>query len=225
MEEPKTTVTEGGGLLFKQKLECALQLARTVSLDFNNALTSILGHTSLLLSKAEANHPWRHSLLEVEKSASRAAEVVNESIVFSRQEKEGHQAPEGNLNTVVTRCVDFFRVRKMGIVWKTQLERELFTARFEEAKVQQALTKVLENSVEAITTPEGQIIIQTRNVELAEATQDRNVRLAPARMCALRLATTVRASRRTCCRGFLSPFSPPRAAAIAGWGWRWFTAL
>jgi hypothetical protein len=29
------------------------RLARTVSLDFNNALTSILGHTSLLLGKAE----------------------------------------------------------------------------------------------------------------------------------------------------------------------------
>ena len=57
------TAPDGGGMLFKQKLECALQLARTVSLDFNNALTSILGHTSLLLSKAEAGHPWRHSLL------------------------------------------------------------------------------------------------------------------------------------------------------------------
>jgi hypothetical protein len=56
----------------KQKLECALQLARTVALDFNNALTSILGHTSLVLSNLEANHPWRSSLLEVEKSAARA---------------------------------------------------------------------------------------------------------------------------------------------------------
>src|SRR5208337_4963594 len=33
------------GVLHKQKLDCALQLARTVALDFNNALTSILGHT------------------------------------------------------------------------------------------------------------------------------------------------------------------------------------
>jgi hypothetical protein len=34
-----------------------LQLARSVSLDFNNALTSILGHTSLLLAKVESNNP------------------------------------------------------------------------------------------------------------------------------------------------------------------------
>src|ERR1700677_1129215 len=49
-------------LAHKQKLDCALQLARSIALDFNNALTSILGHTSLLLSKAEADHPWRNSL-------------------------------------------------------------------------------------------------------------------------------------------------------------------
>src|ERR1017187_8451648 len=44
------------GLAIKQKLDCALQLARTVALDFNNALTSILGPTSLVLSKMDPNH-------------------------------------------------------------------------------------------------------------------------------------------------------------------------
>src|SRR5262245_22585110 len=34
----------------KQKLDCAMQLTRSVALDFNNALTGILGHTSLVLS-------------------------------------------------------------------------------------------------------------------------------------------------------------------------------
>ena len=173
------TAPDAGGVMLKQKLECALQLARSVSLDFNNALTSILGHTSLLLSKAEAGHPWRHSLMEVEKSASRAAEIANELSVFSRQEKEAQRSPPGNLNMVVSRCVDFFRGEHgTKITWKTQLERELFSARFDEAKVQQALTKILENAVEAIGGETGQIFVQTRNVELAEPTQDRNVHLA-----------------------------------------------
>ena len=173
------TAPDAGGVMLKQKLECALQLARSVSLDFNNALTSILGHTSLLLSKAEAGHPWRHSLMEVEKSAARAAEIANELSVFSRQEKEAQRSPPGNLNMVVSRCVDFFRGEHGAkITWKTQLERELFSARFDEAKVQQALTKILENAVEAIGGGTGQIFAQTRNVELAEPTQDRNVHLA-----------------------------------------------
>jgi CheY-like chemotaxis protein len=117
--------------------------------------------------------------MEVEKSASRAAEIANELTVFSRQEKEAHRSPPGNLNMVLSRCVDFFRGEHGAkITWKTQLERELFSARFDEAKVQQALTKILENAVEAIAGGTGQIFAQTRNVDLTEPTQDRNVHLA-----------------------------------------------
>ena len=163
----------------KQKLDCALRLARTVSLDFNNALTSILGHTSLLLSKAEPAHPWRRSLMEVEKSAARAAEIANELAIFSQQEKETRLQPPGNLNAVAQRCVEFFRnSHGAKITWKVQLDRELFGARFDEAKMQQALTKILENAVEALPGGGGQIVVQTRNVVLTEPTQDRNVRLA-----------------------------------------------
>jgi len=171
-------VLDAGGLQLKQKLDCALQLARTVSLDFNNALTSILGHSSFLLSKAEPGHPWRHSLMEVEKSAERAAEIANELQTFSRQEKETRRSPLGNVNTVAGRCVDFFRnASGASITWKLQLEKGLFGARFDEAKLQQALTKVLENAVEAITGS-GEITVQTGNLELTELTQDQNAHLA-----------------------------------------------
>jgi signal transduction histidine kinase len=174
------SATASGDAALKQKLDCVLQLARTVSLDFNNALTGVLAHTSLLLGKAEPEHPWRRSLLEVEKSASRAAEIASELGQFSRQEKEARRAPPANLNTVVNRCVDFFQnAHGVRFKWKLSLERALFGARFDEAKVQQAITKILENAVEAFgVSGTGQITVQTRNVDLTEATQDRNVRLA-----------------------------------------------
>jgi signal transduction histidine kinase len=163
----------------KQKLDCALQLARTVSLDFNNALTGVLAHTSLLLGKAEPGHPWRRSLLEVEKSAERAAEISNELAAFSRQEMEAPRAVAGNLNTVANHCVDFFRnAHGTTIAWQLQLEKGLFAARFDEAKLQQALTKVLENAVEAVAGGGGKITVQTHNLELTEPAQDQNAQLA-----------------------------------------------
>jgi len=177
--EGKVAMTEAG-MVLKQKLDCALQLARTVSLDFNNALTSILGHTSFLLSKAESGHPWRHSLMEVEKSAAAAAEIANELQIFSRQEKETRRTPPGNLNLVVDRCVDFFKnANGEKIKWNLQAEKSLYGVRFDEAKIQQALTKVLENAVEALPEGKGQVTVNTRNVELHEPTQDRNVQLMP----------------------------------------------
>ncbi|MCL4786336.1 MAG: response regulator [Verrucomicrobia bacterium] len=165
-------------VLHKQKLDCALQMARTVALDFNNALTSILGYSSLLLSKAEANHPWRRALMEMEKSAAKAAEIANDLAEFSRQDKEIRGQPAGNLNTVLQRCVETFQNSgREPATWRLQLERRLFAAKFDEAKIQQAFVKILENSVESFKGG-GRISVQTRNVELAEPTQDRNVKLA-----------------------------------------------
>jgi two-component system, cell cycle sensor histidine kinase and response regulator CckA len=179
---------QGDGLVaaHKQKLDCALQLARTVALDFNNALTSILGHTSLVLSKMEPAHPWRASLIEVEKSAGKAAEIANDLGTFSRQEKEARAQAAGNLNLLIQRSVEFFQQNAGpgAAEWTLQLDRKLFAAKFDEAKMQQALMKILENAVEALGD-RGRIAIQTHNMELAEATQDRNVHLAPgAYVCA-----------------------------------------
>jgi two-component system cell cycle sensor histidine kinase/response regulator CckA len=163
----------------KQKLECALQLARTVSLDFNNALTSILGHTSLLLSQMEPNHPWRTSLLEVEKSAAKAAEIANDLGAFSRQEKEPRGQTGGNLNSILQRSVEVLqKSQPQKIQWLPQLERKLLSVKFDEAKMQQAFVKVLENAAQAVGA-NGRIIIQSRNMELHEPAQDRDLRLAP----------------------------------------------
>ena len=183
-----TAASQNGetGIWHKQKLDCALQMARTVSLDFNNALASILGHTSFMLTKMEPGAQWRSSLLEVEKSAAKAAEIANDLATFSRQEKETRVQAAGNVNAVLQRCVEFFQ-RDAGpehIIWTMQMERRLFAAKFDEAKMQQAFMKILENAVEALSGL-GRITVQTRNLELTEATRDRNARLvAGAYICA-----------------------------------------
>ena len=166
-------------LALKQKLDCALQLARTVALDFNNALTSILGHTSLVLSKMEPNHPWHDSLIEVEKSASKAAEIANDLGTFSRQEKETRAQTAGNLNLLLQRTVQFFQQNAGAepVAWTLQLDRKLFTAKFDEAKMQQAFMKIIENALQALGE-RGRVTVQTRNFELVEPTQDRNAQLA-----------------------------------------------
>lgn len=175
----------------KQKLDCALQLARTVSLDFNNALTSILGHTSLILSKLERDNPWRASLIEVEKSAEKAAEISNDLATFSRQEKETRAQASGNLNELVERCAESFKrnLPPGQVKWVVTNERRLFLAKFDEAKMLQALMKIVENSVEAIVES-GQISLQTRNVELKEPTQDRGVQLLPGNYVCLEVSDT-----------------------------------
>lgn len=163
----------------RQKLECAMQLIRTVSLDFNNVLTSILGHTSLLLARSGPDHPWRKSLLEVEKSAEKAAEVAQDLASFSRQEKELKTSAAGNLNDLLRRTMDCFRAQEdPRIVWTTQLEGKLYTVTFDEAKMQQAFMKVIENAVQALGK-EKKITIRTRNLHLETPWKEGAVQMPP----------------------------------------------
>jgi two-component system cell cycle sensor histidine kinase/response regulator CckA len=165
-------------LAHRQKLECALQLTRTVALDFNNALTSILGHTSLVLSKMEGTHPWRSSLVEVEKSAEKAAEVASDLAAFSRQEKDSGSQVAGNLNDLVRRTVELFQPQQSpGVEWTLQLEPRLYTVSFDEAKMQQALVKLLDNAVQALGK-QGRIVVRTRNQDVVDSVQDAGVRLS-----------------------------------------------
>ncbi|GDY23495.1 hypothetical protein LBMAG56_48420 [Verrucomicrobiota bacterium] len=175
---PRSAADEPGAAQ-KQKLDCALQLTRNVALDFNNALTSILGHTSLLLSQVPAGNAWRGSLLEIEKSAEKAAEIAHDLAVFSRQEKDQRTQQAGNLNQLLRRSVELFKtpaLSQMG--WKLRLDSRLYTAKFDEAKLQQAFVKILENASQAVAR-DGHIMVITSNKDVAEPTQIGSVNLPP----------------------------------------------
>ncbi|MBN2290875.1 MAG: response regulator [Pirellulales bacterium] len=162
----------------KQKLDCAMQLIRTVVLDFNNALTSILGHTSLLLHLMDSNHPWRHSLLEVEKSAEKAAEIAHDLAAFSRQEKDTRSMATGNLNSLIRRVVEIFQTPgSPELKWTMDLENRLYAVQYDEAKMQQAFVKIIENAIQAVGA-DGHIVIHSKNMDLAEPYHDGTLSLA-----------------------------------------------
>lgn len=163
----------------KQRLDCALQLTRSVALDFNNALTGILGHTSLVLARMELDHPWRGSLLEIERAAERATEITHQLAAFSRAEKDTQEHASGNLNSVMRRVVTSFqKARPAGLQWQLQLQNHLYSVKFDEAKVQQALLRIVENAAEAVGEV-GTITITSRNLEITQPTHDLTAQLTP----------------------------------------------
>lgn len=163
----------------KQKLDCALQLTRTVALDFNNTLTAILGHVTHVLSATGQDSPWRTSLTEIEKAADRAAEVANQLAAFSSEQKDAFAQTSGNINNLMRRTVELFQTPQYnGLAWSLQLEPRVFVVNYDEAKMQQAFVKVFENAVQAVTA-DGRISVSTRNLELTAPTQDRTAHLLP----------------------------------------------
>lgn len=74
-------------LLQAQKMEAVGQLAGGIAHDLNNVLTTIIGHTELLLLGLETTAPQFSGLSEIDSSSQRAARLVKNLLVFSRQQK------------------------------------------------------------------------------------------------------------------------------------------
>lgn len=165
--------------LLQQKLLCALQLTRTVAMDFNNALTSILGHTTHVLSQMPPDHSWRGSVQQIEKAADRAAQVAFDLSAFSREEREAQPDTSGNLNRLMRKLVDQCKTRSAaGVIWRVNLESRLFSAPLNESKLIQAVEKILDNALDAIG-PEGTLSVSTQNRDHQRPAEDGRVTLQP----------------------------------------------
>ena len=179
--EAKPTPEDVSGLRQKQKLECALKLIETVALDFNNALTGILGHTSLILGRMQSGDPWYGSLREILKSVEKAAEIAFDLAAFSQQEKEANLQLAGDLNDIVRRTVEIYKSQGLpGIKWNLRLNSRLHSVKLEDTKMQQALMKVLDNAVQAMDSS-GRVTIITSNLNLDKPMAEGNATIPEGR--------------------------------------------
>ena len=71
-------------LVHSQKMDSIGTLAGGVAHDFNNLLTTILGYAELLKRELKDNESSSQKLLQIEKSANRAAELTGQLLAFSR---------------------------------------------------------------------------------------------------------------------------------------------
>jgi len=77
-------------LIQSTKMSAVGQLAAGIAHEFNNILTGIIGYTSFAMSRDSVDQIKR-DLKIVEKASSRAVEIVNKLLSFSRQKEEKFQ--------------------------------------------------------------------------------------------------------------------------------------
>lgn len=73
-------------LRHSQKMEAVGQLAAGVAHDFNNILTIVKGHASLLAQAEGLNSEERESLGHISRASERAAELTRQLLAFSRKQ-------------------------------------------------------------------------------------------------------------------------------------------
>ena len=217
----REAITGEAALAQKQRLDCALQLTRTLAHDFNNALTGILGHTSLILDKLQPSDPWRKSLIEVEKFAQRAAETAQDLAEFSSPEKDASRASSGNVSRMVRHAVQpFQKTGASGIEWVMQLERKPSAVNGDEAKLQQAFVRILENAVEAVGLS-GQITVRTMNHAFSHPVISQSVQLPAGRYVSLEVTDSGPGIPSAILPRVFEPFFSTKPAPHRGLGLAW----
>ena len=144
-----------------QKMEAVGRLAGGIAHDFNNVLTAIFGYTDLLIEQFRVDDPRRSDVVEIRRSAERAASLTRQLLAFSR--KQVMQPQLLNLNEVIT-SVGKLLNRLVGddVVIEMQLAPDLVKVRADPGQMEQVLMNLVSNARDAM--PEGgRVTLTTRN--------------------------------------------------------------
>jgi len=146
------------------KMEAVGRLAGGVAHDFNNVLTAIFGYVDLLLDRIDEADPRRADVVEIRRSAGRAAALTRQLLAFSR--KQVMQPRVLDLNEVATSIQKLLQ-RMLGddVQLVFQLEPHPWRVRADPGQLEQVLMNLAANSHDAM--PEGgRFALETANTTL-----------------------------------------------------------
>ena len=149
------------------KMEAVGRLAGGVAHDYNNILLTILGRTDATLRRLPPRSPLRRQLLEIRKAGRRAASLTRQLLALSRSQVLSAQLVD--LNTLLRDTAQMLQ-RLIGedIVFRMDFEPGLAAVRVDPDQMVQVVLNLVVNARDAMLRG-GELVIQTRNVEAAEA--------------------------------------------------------
>ena len=147
-----------------QKMEAVGRLAGGVAHDFNNILQAIFGFCDILLAATGESDRRRQDILEIQRSAGRAAGLTRQLLAFSRRQLITPTVLD--LNHLVQNTEKMLR-RLLGedIQLTTALDENLFRIKADAGNLEQVIMNLAVNARDAM--PEGgRITIGTTNLTL-----------------------------------------------------------
>jgi two-component system cell cycle sensor histidine kinase/response regulator CckA len=159
------------------KMEAVGRLAGGVAHDFNNVLTAIFGYTDLLLEQFTDDDPRREDVMEIRRSAERAASLTRQLLAFSR--KQMMQPKVLNLNEVIDSLSKLLeRLIGEDVILKMEAGADLWSVRADPGQIEQVLMNLVANARDAM--PEGgRLTIGTTNVVVEHEDQRNRPGLRP----------------------------------------------
>ena len=164
-------------LLEAHKMEALGTLAGGIAHQFNNALTSITGHTSLLQRELPDDERTMGYLASMKASADRMAHLTTQLLAYAREGKYNPQ-PMSLSNFVEDTLPLIKHIIYSPIVVETNLATDILEVEADRTQMQMVLSAIMANANEAIDG-QGRIRIITRNVKVDDAFQKDHPELKP----------------------------------------------
>jgi PAS domain S-box-containing protein len=193
-----------------QKLEAVGRLAGGIAHDFNNLLTVIKGYAELINSKLDQGSPALGDVMEIKRTAQRAADLTSQLLAFSRKQV---LQPTVIKATDVVRGMQEMLLRIIGedISLSAVLPPDTGNVRADRGRMEQVIMNLAANARDAMPQG-GRLTIETGNVTLSEAEARERPELAPGDYVLLTVQDTgVGIDRETLPRIF-EPFFTTKAA-------------
>ncbi len=152
-----------------QKMQAIGTLAGGVAHDFNNILATILGNTELAMQDASSNPLALESLAEIRKAASRARDLVQQILSFSRRQPTAKKIMA--LLPVVEESVRLLRATLPARLTLTiDCDDFLPMVQADATQLQQVVLNLATNAMQAVPSGPGRIEIRLGVVSIDAAT-------------------------------------------------------
>jgi len=149
-----------------QKLETAQALVAGIVHEFNNLMTTIIAHSSFLLSSLGEEDPLRHRIEFIKQAGEKAATLTQQVLAFSQP--QGPEPKPLDVNTVIGDMHDVLqRVVGESVALSELLEPGPSYTKADRGHIEQVIMNLAINAQEAM--PEGgKLTIKTETVTLDE---------------------------------------------------------
>jgi PAS domain S-box-containing protein len=147
-----------------QKMEAIGTLAGGIAHDFNNILSAIMGYTELSLIDEPQDSPIRRNLKQVLKAGTRAKELVQQILTYSRQREREMQPVKVNL--IVNEALKLLRATLPSTIQINNSIKSNLAVMSDPTNIHQVLMNLCTNAGYAMQDEGGLLEVSLADVEI-----------------------------------------------------------
>jgi len=171
-----------------QKMEAIGTLAGGIAHDFNNILSAIIGYTELTLIDLPPESSVRNNLKQVLKAGSRAKELVQQILTYSRQKERERQPVKMNL--VVNEALKLLRASLPSTIQMHNSIQSNLAVMSDPTNIHQVIMNLCTNAAYAMQKDGGLLEVSLSDVELDEDFAKQHPGITPGKFVELTVSDT-----------------------------------